>query len=83
MALHILEIEQNAEGNKLAYLSKEGGSCGYRIAGPKAWGGSKSIAKLKITENDLVRYIKQYAPEVIEKLKSSYKEICASCAIGD
>lgn len=70
MKLHILEIEQNAEGGKLAYLSKEGESCGYRVAGPKAWGGSKNIAKLKIREDDLVEYIKIYAPEIIDKLNN-------------
>lgn len=70
MSVHILEIEINAEGSKLAYLSKEGESCGFRIAGPKAWGGSRNIAKLKITDNDLARYINEYAPEVKELLKS-------------
>lgn len=64
----ILEVEQNAEGSKLAFLSKEDSGCGYRIAGPKAWGGSRNLAMLKISEDDLVRFIKQYAPDIIEKL---------------
>jgi hypothetical protein len=72
MGLHILEIEGNAEGDNLAYLSPadENGesSSGYRIAGPKAWGGSRNIARLKISSDDLIRYIKQYAPDVMEAL---------------
>jgi hypothetical protein len=74
MGLHILDLEQNAEGSKLAYLSPadEDGKpqSGYRIAGPKAWGGSRNLARLKITSSDLVTYIKQYAPEVAEELAS-------------
>lgn len=77
MTLHILEIEQNAEGGKLAYLSpadKNGDAqSGYRIAGPKAWGGSKNLARLKVSSDDLVTYIKQYAPEVLEKLLATSK----------
>ncbi len=73
MSTHILEVEINAEGNKLAYLSPvdENGNpkSGYRIAGPKAWGGSKNIARLKISSDDLVTYIKIYAPEVEAKCK--------------
>jgi hypothetical protein len=65
----ILDIEQNAEGNKLAYLSKEGAGSGLRIAGPKAWGGSRTLAQLKISEDDLVQFIKEYAPELVEKMK--------------
>lgn len=64
MSLHLLEIEVNAEGSKLAYLSPigEDGEVydGYRIAGPKAWGGSKNIARIKINDDDLKRYIKEY-----------------------
>jgi hypothetical protein len=72
MSLHVLEIEQNAEGSKLAYLSpandKGEPQSGYRIAGPKAWGGSKNLARLKISSDDLATYIKQYAPEVLSLL---------------
>ena len=64
----ILEIEQNAEGYKLAYLSKEGSNSGFRIAGPKAWGGSKNLATLKISEADLIGFIKQYTPELIAQI---------------
>lgn len=72
MALHILEIEQNTEGSKLAYLSPadENGDAqsGYRIAGPKAWGGSRNLAKLKISSRDLATYIKKYAPDVLAEI---------------
>ncbi len=37
---HLLEIHRNAEGSKLAYMGVDGYDCSYRIAGPKAWGGS-------------------------------------------
>ena len=72
MDIHILQIERNAEGSVLAYLSPtdENGvqQDGYRIAGPKAWGGSENIAKLKISEKDLITYIKKYAPDICKKL---------------
>ena len=67
----ILDIEINAEGDKSAYLSKEGDGGGYRIAGPKAWGGSRNIANLAISEDDLIRFINEYAPEIIEKLNNA------------
>jgi hypothetical protein len=71
---HLLEIHRNAENSTLAYLSpldenEELGSGCYRIAGPKAWGGSKLITKIKIDSSDIVRYIKGYAPDILEKLK--------------
>ena len=71
--IHLLEIEINAEGDKLAYLSPldekgETGS-GYRISGPKPWGGSKNLASLKISESDIVAYIENYAPGIKRKLK--------------
>ena len=70
--LHILEVRVNAEKSKLAYLSPtdENGKelSGYRIAGSKAWGGSNLLARLKISSEDLVTYIEQYAPEVLEEL---------------
>lgn len=66
--LHLFEICRNAEGHLLAYLSpldEEGREkSGYRIAGPKAWGGSKSLAKIKISTSDLAVYVNQYAPDV-------------------
>ena len=68
MTFHILEIEENAEGDILAYLSKKDSDSGYRIAGPKAWGGSRNVARLKISESDLATYIKDYAPELHRSL---------------
>ncbi|WP_148716451.1 hypothetical protein [Chitinolyticbacter meiyuanensis] len=62
--LYELEVAVNAEGGKLAYLGlKDGDSC-YRIAGPKAWGGAKTLAKLDISEADLITFIKEFAPDV-------------------
>jgi len=72
MKKYLLEIMKNKEGSKLAYLSpigKDGNTDGgYRIAGPKPWGGCQEITKLKITSRDLVEFIKVYAPEVMDEL---------------
>ena len=74
MTIHYLQIELNAEGNKLAIMSPmddEGKiSGGYRIAGPKAWGGSRTLADIKISTHDLVCYIKEYAPDVLKQLST-------------
>jgi len=70
VSVHILDIEVSAEGSKLAYFAPKGSDTGFRISGPKAWGGSKNIARLTITDDDLAQYIKVYAPEVIKKLTS-------------
>lgn len=73
MGFHLLEIEINAEGKKLAYLSpieENGGiASGFRISGPKPWGGSRTLAKLKISTEDFVRYIRDYAPDVLKEIK--------------
>ena len=74
MAIHYLQIELNAEGNKLAHISPldENGETtgGFRIAGPKAWGGSKTLADIKISTDDFVQYINEYAPDILEKLNT-------------
>ena len=67
--IHLLEIHKNAEGSKLAFMGVDGDDCCYRISGPKAWGGSTELASIKIKDTDLVRYIKEYAPHLIEELK--------------
>jgi hypothetical protein len=43
---------------------------GYRISGPKAWGGSVKLAEIKISTDDLAHYIREYAPDVLEKLNT-------------
>jgi hypothetical protein len=77
MAIHLLEIERNAEGDKLAIMSpknKDGAAgSGYRIAGPKAWGGSHRLESIEIKTDDFVEYIKEYAPDVLKKLKEELK----------
>lgn len=74
MAKHRFEIERNAEGSKLAYLSPVGDDDqiepGYRIAGPKAWAGNTNLARIDIDSKDLARYIKEYAPEVLAELNT-------------
>lgn len=68
----ILDVEKNAEGSVLAYLSEEGAGVGYRIAGPKAWGGSRKIASLQIRGRDFVTFISEFAPEVVEAIVSQH-----------
>lgn len=86
MSAHLLEVEINAEGDKLACLSpidSDGNvQCGYRIAGPKAWGGSRNIARLTITTDDLVAYIKQYAPDVVVAIQKSANDGGTLCDGG-
>ena len=69
LPLLVLEVEKNAEGNVLAYLGKEDDGCCYRIAGPKAWGGSRNIATLKIRAADMITFINEFMPELIPHLK--------------
>lgn len=71
--IFLLEIDINAEGDKIAYLGKEGARSTYRIAGPKAWGGKRNIALLKINEDDIVIFLKDYAPEIIDRIINEYK----------
>lgn len=72
---HRLEVERNAEGSKLAYLTpiNEDGELqiGHRIFGPKPWGGSVTLATVDIQSTDLAKYIKKYAPEIVEQLRDS------------
>ena len=74
MTIHHLQIRQNAEGSKLAIMSPidDGGkaSSGFRIAGPKAWGGSEMLADIKISTDDFVRYFKEYEPDALGLFKS-------------
>lgn len=78
MKLHMLEVEINSEGDKLVYLhpldDKGETNGGRRIAGPKAWGGSRNIARLNVSSEELVRYIKDHAPDVVEALKIDNKK---------
>lgn len=73
----IFEIEKNAEGAVLVYLMKEGAEGGRRIAGPKAWGGSRNIARIKIKEEELVQFIKDEAPDIVDAFRDYLK--CEEC----
>jgi len=59
--MHYLQIERNAEGHKLATMSPvdaDGGmSSGFRIAGPKAWGGSATLADIKISTDESLQVL--------------------------
>lgn len=53
-----LDIERNAEGQVLAILGDR--RTGYRIAGPKAWGGSRNIASLQVKPADLIYALREH-----------------------
>jgi hypothetical protein len=76
MSQEIYEIEicRNAEGGTLAYANLKGDSSGYRIAGPKGWGGTKILATIEISQHDLVEFIKSYAPRAFAELVAFSKE---------
>jgi len=75
---HRIEICKNGEYSKLAYMApvNEDGEIdsGYRIAGPKGWGGTSTIATIDISEENLIKYIKEYAPNVLKELRSRKKK---------
>lgn len=74
-ATHIFEIRVNAEGDKLCLANPSNDDSGaYRIAGPKAWGGSSLIEDIEIRESDLVTYIKEYAPHLAPIIASDLIE---------
>jgi len=60
--IYEFEICRNAEGGTLAYANLKGDSLGYRIAGPKGWGGTKTLANIEIKQHDLVEFVQSYAP---------------------
>jgi len=68
--IYEFEIARNAEGGILATAGIKGADTSYRIAGPKAWGGSSTIAKIDISQRDLVEFVLCYAP-------GAYAEIVA------
>lgn len=76
MKTHTLEIGKNGFGHNLAYLkpnnSEDIGS--FRISGPKPDGGFNLYATYEISGIDLVRYIKSYAPDVLEALQEERKD---------
>lgn len=62
----IFEIGVNAEGDQLCVANVEGDDCGYRISGPKAWGGMRTTAKLRISQPDMLRFITECCPELAD-----------------
>lgn len=78
MKHHRIDIERNAELSLIVFATplkqnKEVGDSGYRLIGPKAWGGSKNIASFDITETPLVNFIKKFSPEMVEAFKNEDK----------
>jgi len=77
------EIHRNAEGSILAYATLKGEGSGYRIAGPKAWGGSKKLAEIDISQRDLVEFIRSYAPAALADITKQPPENYTANQIDD
>lgn len=71
---HLIQTEINGEGSFLVVAaplnSKEEVSSGYRIAGNKAWGGSKKLVDFKVTDTPFINFIKNNCSSVVEDLKN-------------
>ena len=57
----LLEVVSGAEGPHIS-LSSDNGQSGYRIAGPKAWGGGRTIHKFNISPDELRRWLDEEFP---------------------
>lgn len=64
----LLEVGVLPDGQKIAYLSAKGARSGFRIAGPKSWGGVRNLATLDFSEADLLAFINTCAPGLRAKL---------------
>lgn len=53
----IIEIIKGVEGNSL-YIGDS--DTGERIAGPKPWGGGRTIQSFRVKADDLIRLAKEY-----------------------
>ena len=50
-----IEVVQGVEGPSLSIMSN---GSGYRLAGPKPWGGGQTIYSFVVDPNDLLREVK-------------------------
>lgn len=64
----LLEVGVLPDGRKIAYASAKGARHGFRIAGPKAYGGVRNLATLEFSEADLLAFIDTCAPHLRAKL---------------
>lgn len=72
---HTLEILRNAEGGKLAYINgNTRNECGFRIAGPKGWGGTSKITGIEMDDSALIHYVTSrcYGHDLAKQLRSHY-----------
>lgn len=56
------EVVKGCEGNSI-YIMDEDGTSGYRLAGPKPWGGGTVINKFQIDTETLLREIENLKKE--------------------
>ncbi len=68
-----IEMDRNAEGSTLMSFMTE--SSGYRVAGPKAWGGATRLGMVKSDPNEILKGLKNIgcADEIIafaDKIKA-------------
>jgi len=56
-----MEVIGGAEGPCLCIMDDDGG---YRLAGPKAWGGGTVLYSFEVCPKELMKELLIYAPEV-------------------
>lgn len=57
----LFEVIQGPEGQCLG-VSTDGGESGYRLAGPKPWGGGKTIKSFKVSKAELLKQLGESLP---------------------
>lgn len=81
--IYEFEISKNAEGGILATAGVKNAGDSYRIAGPKAWGGSSIIAKIDISQHDLVEFVRFYAPGAYAEIIACDQPTAAPQVVAD
>lgn len=81
--IYEFELSKNAEGGILATAGVKGDDSAYRIAGPKAWGGSSTIGKVDISQRDLVEFVLCYAPGAYAEIIAYDASLAAPQVVAD
>lgn len=58
----MVEVVNGVEGPSLYVGDK---SSGYRIAGPKPWGGGRTIHRFTVNVDELRKQLDEYAPKKV------------------
>lgn len=59
----IIDVTNGVEGPCLCIGN---GETGFRLAGPKPWGGGQAIHKFVVGPAELLKQLRRYAPEVFD-----------------